>query len=157
MTTIELIHEYVTNVRNCASRMREHFGVQNLLTGWREGRIPVRGSISNCGLSFSFHGIGCEVETQDYLVDFDFGPNGEVGGFDAHRLTQFANSRKPLRGNPIEKDDVLVELRQIQEKGLITVSGVEPSPKLLYLSQSNGSGCVGDKPEESRECKFPTK
>ena len=139
MTIIELIREYVSHVRYCASQMREHFGVQNLLAGWRDGRIPKRGEITDGGLSFSFHGIGCTVEMRDCSVDFDFGPNGDVGGFDAYRLAQFANSRQSMSNRAFREDEIRVELRRLQEKGFVVASGVEPSPNLLYLKQDDAT------------------
>jgi len=115
--------------------MREHFRVQNLLAALRDGRVPKRGEITDGGLSFSFHGIGCTVEMRGCTVDFDFGPNGEAGGFDAYRLSQFTNRRQSKSSRVFTEDEISVELRRLQEKGLIIAPGVEPSPHLLYLKQ----------------------
>lgn len=139
MTTIDLVREYVKRVQYCATQLGEHFGVSNLLAAWRDGRIPKSGVIAAGALSFSFHGIGCAVDMQDCLVDFDFGPNGDVGGFDAYRLTLFANSRRAQTDNAITEDDIRVELRQLLDKGIVVASNAEPSPHLLYLKQDNAA------------------
>ncbi|AWF81664.1 hypothetical protein BTJ40_12970 [Microbulbifer sp. A4B17] len=37
------------------------------------------------------HGIGMEVNVNGIKIDFDFGHNGEINGFDAWRLYNFVN------------------------------------------------------------------
>jgi hypothetical protein len=44
------------------------------------------------------HGYGCAVHLKSGLVDFDFGKNGEINGFDDWRLAEFAEERIKLYG-----------------------------------------------------------
>ncbi len=44
-------------------------------------------------ISYVPHGVGCEVDLPEGTVDFDFGTFGEISGFDAWRLEQFAKAR----------------------------------------------------------------
>lgn len=45
------------------------------------------------GISYRKHGYGCEVALPSGNVDFDFGENGEIDGFDTWRLISFAGER----------------------------------------------------------------
>jgi hypothetical protein len=45
------------------------------------------------GVAYFAHDRGCEVGLPSGVVDFDFGPDGEVDGFDCRRLAQFAEGR----------------------------------------------------------------
>ena len=45
------------------------------------------------------HGYGMEINVGDITIDFDFGENGEINGFDAWRLENFVkenNLKTPL-------------------------------------------------------------
>lgn len=59
---------------------------------WIETDIPQYGELEG-GIRYFKHGFGCEVSLATGTVDFDFGERGEIGGFDAWRLTHFAGSR----------------------------------------------------------------
>ncbi|MBA6362404.1 hypothetical protein H4J56_18880 [Colwellia sp. BRX8-4] len=44
---------------------------------------------------YFFHGVGCKVEiSKKNVVDFDYGSNGRIDGFDEWRLCGFVNTRK---------------------------------------------------------------
>lgn len=139
MTTLALIHQYVTRVSQCISLMRKHFGVHDLLSGVREGRIPKRGVIGDSDLAFSFHGIGCTIDMPDGSVEFDFGPNGDVGGFDAYRLTLFAQNCSTGMSEVTSEDEVRKELSLLQNQGIVIAPGLEPSPSLFYLRLPSGT------------------
>ncbi len=134
MTTNELIQDYVKSVRYCVSRMREHFREHDLLSGQRAGRIPKRGVIENGKLSFSFHGVGCNVDTPDFSVDFDFGPAGRIGGFDAFRLSLFGSNGFKQTGEVTTEEEIRIGLTRLQEQGVIVAPCLDPSPHLLYLA-----------------------
>src|SRR5262245_44469003 len=59
---------------------------------WSLSSVPYIGSLRGGG-KYRKHGYGCTVETAKGEVDFDFGPQGEVDGFDAWRLWLFADAR----------------------------------------------------------------
>ncbi|MCB0803557.1 MAG: hypothetical protein KDB74_10695 [Flavobacteriales bacterium] len=40
------------------------------------------------------HGYGLSLKTPDFFIDFDFGENGEINGFDAGRLFNFISKNK---------------------------------------------------------------
>jgi hypothetical protein len=58
---------------------------------WRQAGISQTGY---CGpgnsIRYFYHGIGCAVETYDLRIDWDYGLDGRVDGFDIWRLRRFA-------------------------------------------------------------------
>jgi hypothetical protein len=143
MTTSELIQDYVKAVGYCVSRMREHYREHDLLSGQRAGRIPKRGVIENGKISFFFHGIGCNVDTPDFSVDFDFGPDGRIGGFDAFRLSLFGASGFMQTGEVPTEEEIRVGLNRLQEQGVIVAPCLQPSPHLLYLAAGSNNANGG--------------
>ena len=59
---------------------------------WEAEAGSARGSLP-AGFTYSVHGFGCAVDGPDWGVDFDFGNEGEIDGFDASRLHDFARKR----------------------------------------------------------------
>lgn len=127
-----VIDEYVRCVRQYVSTMQEHFGSSNLLLDWREGRIPKQGQIGDIG--FVFHGVGCTVNTPSSSIEFDFGPDGMVGGFDAFRLSSFAISLRSSHDSTVTENDFQKCLARLQERGKVIAPRLDPSPHLLYFS-----------------------
>jgi hypothetical protein len=59
---------------------------------WVGTDIPQRGELEG-GVRYFKHGYGCAVSLPTGSVDFDFGTNGEIDGFDAWRLASFAGDK----------------------------------------------------------------
>ena len=59
---------------------------------WVVSDIPQRGELEGAVRYFK-HGYGCAVHLPTGTVDFDFGPHGEIHGFDAWRLAGFASDK----------------------------------------------------------------
>lgn len=59
---------------------------------WAFNRIP-QGVELGQGIPYFKHGFGCTVYLPQKPVDFDFGDCGETSGFDAYRLSSFADKR----------------------------------------------------------------
>ncbi len=55
---------------------------------WVTNAIPNRGALDGNG-SYLKRGPSCEVDHNGIIVDFDFGIDGQIDGFDLSRLTQF--------------------------------------------------------------------
>jgi hypothetical protein len=60
--------------------------------GWSLAGIPHEGRLID-DRRYRKHGFGCTVELPSGSVDFDFGPEGQIDGFDAGRLAFFAKGR----------------------------------------------------------------
>ncbi len=88
-----LISDYQTSVRSAIIEMKRSGIAMPYTAGcWIDSQIPAQGKLQN-GINYFKHGYGCRVYLPTGDVDFDFGELGEIGGFDAWRLSNFAEGR----------------------------------------------------------------
>ena len=95
---VRLISDYQESVRH-AIELLEKSGVPRPVTNteWVGLDIAHVGKLEG-GFSYRKHGYGCEVDLPGGRVDFDFGENGEIDGFDTWRLCGFAGKRLATYG-----------------------------------------------------------
>jgi len=86
-----LIVDFQSSVREAVQLFYDKYQRTDLLRALHEGVFPQSGQIAN--KRYSFHGIGLGIASRDKEVDFDFGPNDRIDGFDSWRLFIFANSQ----------------------------------------------------------------
>jgi hypothetical protein len=97
-------------------------------TSWVDMDIPQIGELKG-QIRYYKHGHGCAVHFPSKAVDFDFGSNGEISGFDASRLAGFAGTR--LRAYGFSSEAELKEaFNAAVERGELRFSGY----MLYYLS-----------------------
>jgi hypothetical protein len=58
------------------------------------------------------HGIGCRINLSTGSVDFNYGPNGEINGFDVWRLYNFARERPSKYKKYCDKKNIEKELEE---------------------------------------------
>ena len=89
---VALIGEYRAKILEAAALFRRYKGVDSgSLMFWRRAGLPIRGFLdSGRTVGYYFHGNGCRVSLPGWEVDWDFGHDGRLDGFDAWRLWQFA-------------------------------------------------------------------
>jgi hypothetical protein len=126
----ELIREYQGVVRTLVAALQGAYGQQDLLAAWHRGEIPKDGSIGE--IEFSFHGVGCRGTVGGIEVDFDFGPDGRIDGFDAWRLWLFA-TQSPAKYSRFQgREELEAALDALERKGEIECPRAAPSPHLWY-------------------------
>lgn len=76
----------------------------------------------NGGIGYFKHGFGCAVRLNSGVVDFDFGTNGEISGFEVSRLWAYAKSSQNTYGFKNE-NDLKNEFNQAIENEEIKYSG----------------------------------
>src|SRR5579862_559660 len=92
---IKLAREYLELAAQCASALASQFGVPSILDAVHSSAMPRKGSFSAFGGgSYFVHGSGCRIEANEVEIDFDFGPNGSVPGFDPWKLYNFAQNHR---------------------------------------------------------------
>jgi hypothetical protein len=86
----QLIRDYQAAVEK-AVELLECSGIPRPATptDWVGYDIPQRGQLAG-GVNYFKHGYGCAVFLPSGKVDFDFGAEGQINGFDLWRLTGFA-------------------------------------------------------------------
>jgi len=88
-TLENLINEYLDQVKKATDLLERIFGTKNILPLWHSEKISQRGKVSD-DVSYELHGIGCRIYLSEICVDFDYGPNERVDGFDPWRLYMYA-------------------------------------------------------------------
>ena len=85
---------------------------------------------------YFFHGIGCAVHiSPNEVVDFDYGNNGGIDGFDHWRLWSFVEARKSkCRG--VTSEDVKLWLSQAVEAGEIERPTTEKYGSLYFFAKN---------------------
>src|ERR1700683_1436773 len=133
---VKMIYEYRLHVLGFVKAYRAKFGVQDLLGSWLSGKVAQHGSLDDkYETRFSFHGVGCHLESDRGEVEFNFGPDGRHDGFDGWLLWIFAQSR--ARDYPQFQRLEIVEsvLGELVTDGVVFRPRWLPSPKLCYLKE----------------------
>jgi len=90
---LEMIAAFQTQTARANALLQEFLHLVNPIY-WRQAGIS---QIGYCGpgnsIHYYYHGIGCTVETDDLRIDWDYGIDGRVDGFDLWRLGKIARSR----------------------------------------------------------------
>ena len=91
----ELITKYVDVAAELFPRVAQHLGASASIsnTDWAMLGVPERG-ITSDGIKYFKHGYGVVITDGKRKIDLDLGDNGEINGFDAWRLFDFAESNK---------------------------------------------------------------
>ena len=89
------------------------------------------------------HGTGCRVETAEVEIDFDFGPNGSIPGFDPWKLYGFAQASRENYPWLSDRKSFEQEVKKLLADGLLKRSGTEPNPQLLSPSKLRSVGTTG--------------
>lgn len=124
-----LICDYQASVRTAVELMQRS-GIPLPTSGidWLETDIPGRGKLDG-GIRYFKHGYGCAVSLSTGKVDFDFGEQGEIGGFDAWRLASFAGSRLADYGF-----DTVDALKEIFNAAVMAGWLISPGNSLYYVA-----------------------
>jgi hypothetical protein len=86
----KLARDFLSSVDEATCLFEEKFGTRCILRLWRSGKIRRCGVVKG-NVTYELHGVGCAVNLPHVLVDFDYGPDGRVDGFDAWRLIIYAS------------------------------------------------------------------
>jgi hypothetical protein len=89
----QLIEDYLRFAREACRIISEQADTPDILTAVNGGCLPCEGRfIGYGGGTYFIHGSGCEVYAAELEIDFDFGPKGQIPGFDLWKLYDFARS-----------------------------------------------------------------
>ncbi|MBU4682934.1 hypothetical protein KC222_13055 [Cedecea davisae] len=124
-----LIVDFQDNVQ-VALKLMHRSGIQmpSNRYEWVESNIPSAGELDG-GVKYYKHGAGCRVELNSGSVDFDFGRQGEIGGFNSWWLTCFAGNNLTVYGFG-NHDDVAEHLNKALNNGEL----IFPDHDLYYFS-----------------------
>lgn len=83
------------------------------------------------GVKFIKHGYGCTVHSPNKTINFDFGKNGELDGFDLYRLMEFSKNNLDEFGYKC-KEEIEEDFKSAESTGSIYYSGY----LLYYIKDS---------------------
>ncbi|WP_416364935.1 DUF6896 domain-containing protein [Pseudomonas sp. NFX183] len=131
-TLENLIAEYLEHVKKATDLLECSFGTKNILRLWRTNKIPRCGKV-NGDVTYELHGIGCCVYLSEICIDFDYGPDGRVDGFDAWRLYMYACELPCKYKKYTDKESLEREFNEYLKKG--KAKKIEGSTSNLYFIQ----------------------
>ena len=123
----KLVADFVATVAQRFAQLQREAGVvaPTSSTAWATNGLK-KGTLSD-GAIYSKHGVGCLIEAPERGVDFDFGDHGEIDGFDAWRLLQFAEISNGRHAFGEEK-----KIQTLLDSAL-TAGEIEKRGSLYYL------------------------
>lgn len=132
MTIKDLIKDFQKTSRLVADKFYEKYGTKELLLGVNSDKtIPRQGSFGIIK-SYGFHGCGLYAKLADSEIDFDFGDDNRVDGFDAWRLKGFADSKPKLYSMFNTEKRIQSELDKLEQSGQIHNPGTFPGSSNYY-------------------------
>lgn len=91
---MKLIKTYQDTVKKVQGLFKQHFNIDNPMH-WRDISLPRKGCLDkDKKIFYAFHGVGCEVIFPKFSIDFDFGHEGRIDGFNLWFLKLFAKEKK---------------------------------------------------------------
>lgn len=132
MTIKDLIKDFQQTAKLVADKFYEKYGTKELLLAVKSDKtIPRKGSFDIIK-TYSFHGGGLYAKLADAEIDFDFGDDNRVDGFDAWRLKSFADS-KPKLYQMFNTDKIIqAELDKLEQSKQIHKPGSFPGSSNYY-------------------------
>lgn len=132
MTITDLILDFQNTSKIVAEKFYKKYGTENLLLAVRNEKIiPREGSFDSIK-EYSFHGSGLYAKLDDIEIDFDFGPNNRVDGFDAWRLLRFAESKPKIYSIFNSTETIQKELDLLASTGKIHKPQTHPGTSNYY-------------------------
>jgi hypothetical protein len=129
-TINNLIEDYLQDVNRAVDLLENTFGARQILRLWRTKKIPQQGKLKS-GEYYELHGIGCRVFLErDLCVDFDYGPESRTDGFDAWRLSLYADESPNKYSGLISEKKLAEELNDLKISGEIEQL---PNSNLFFL------------------------
>ncbi|WCN13995.1 hypothetical protein GV054_13790 [Marinomonas mediterranea] len=85
---------------------------------------------------YFFHGAGCKVHlSKKDIIDFDYGANGRIDGFDEWRLCEFVSTRNTKYPH-INQNDIKFWFQEAIEANEIQKSNSREYGNLYYLIEN---------------------
>ena len=132
-----IIEEYIEQAKKLCRKLKDVYGEDDVVSGWRQRRIPQSGYLDKSRkIKFSFHGVGCRFESPELIIDIDFDKDGGCEGFDLWRVGLLINDNGKFKDS-IFRDGLVLEksFKDLEMSGAIFCPRLEPATHLYYLSE----------------------
>lgn len=135
MTIKDLILDFQNTAKQVAEIFYKKYGTKELLHAYRSKRIPKNGSIDIIK-NYNFHGGGLYVELSNSEIDFDFGEDYRVDGFDSMRLNFFAKSKPTVYFDFFSEKMIQADLDKLEQDREIYKRGNHPGSGNYYWTET---------------------
>src|SRR5262245_15612090 len=128
-----MIDDFLQTVAQANGLLQKHLGIANPMC-WRRANVPQEGFlVSGQSHRYQFHGIGCYVETPEWVIDWDYGYDGRTDGFTLWWLYIFAEQTS--QNYPEFRDRRVLEeaFQEAIRRGLIHQPYLSQQDWLYYL------------------------
>ena len=107
----DLINDFLSKVDIATLLLEKRFGTRNILRLWRSNQIQRCGDITD-NTQYELHGVGCIVHFTTESVNFDYGSNSRIDGFDVWRLYIYALDRPLIYEKYCDKKTLEKEFKE---------------------------------------------
>jgi hypothetical protein len=108
----DLITDFLSKVEIGTELLQKKFGTRNILRLWRSKQIERCGEITD-EIQYELHGVGCAIHFPSESVDFDYGSNSRIDGFDVWRLYIYASDRPLIYEKYCDKKTLEKEFKEL--------------------------------------------
>jgi len=108
----DLINDFLSKVDIATLLLEKRFGTRNILRLWRSNQIQRCGDITD-NTQYELHGVGCIVHLTSESVNFDYGSNSRIDGFDVWRLYIYALDRPHIYEKYCDKKTLEKEFKEL--------------------------------------------
>ena len=127
---LKIISDFQAKVKEANELLIQHLEIEE-----PHNRPP---TIEQVGLlggkhKYFFHGVGCKVQiSKKDVIDFDWGENGRIDGFDEWRLCQFVRTRSKKYPS-ISEVDIKKWFQDAAKENEIALSKSQEYGDLFYV------------------------
>ena len=111
----DLIDLFISKVKEAESLMKQYMGVEHPFE-WRQNGIPQTGEFLDGHYKYYFHGIGCAFHIENEVIDYDYGHEGRIDGFDLWRLSGYGEEHQDFK-DYIESGKIKIDFDKAIESG----------------------------------------
>ncbi len=127
-----IISDFQENVSKANSLLKKYLEVDN---PQKWGPPIEQSGVLGGKYKYVFHGVGCKFYfSKTDIIDFDYGANGRIDGFDEWRLCCFISSRSKKYPN-ITESEIKVWFQEAVDSKEIKQAHSSEYGNLYYLAQ----------------------
>ena len=130
----DLITDFLSKVESGTELLQKKFGTRNILRLWRSKQIERCGEITD-EIQYELHGVGCAIHFPSESVDFDFGSNSRIDGFDVWRLYIYALDRPFIYEKYCDKKTLEKEFKELISSNRIEKMSINDNLYVLVKTE----------------------
>ncbi|SEO38667.1 hypothetical protein [Pseudomonas sp. ok266] len=129
-----LITDFLSKVESGTELLQKKFGTRNILRLWRSKQIERCGEITD-EIKYELHGVGCAIHFPSESVDFDYGSNSRIDGFDVWRLYIYASDRPHIYEKYCDKKTLEKEFKELISSNRIEKMSINDNLYVLVKTE----------------------